>query len=361
MSDQGTYIVTGGAGFIGSNLVAELMAVRPGCRIVVIDNFRSGSFANIIEACRRRRIGPFDGIVLPCSTAAIDWDVILDHYEPSVVFHLGAVTDTTFTDESEMIRENVAGFERLLCLASDARRRGRSMRVVYASSAAVYGNPPQGVAREAFSENVAGFPNNVYGFSKWLMENIHRAKMREDEGLPVVGLRYFNVFGPGESRKGRMASMVYQLASRMIRAERPRIFTDGEQARDQVPVEDVVECTLAGAGIHSAFHSALGDPATFVRPVRSPRPGIYNVGSGVATTFNEIVDALREGLGISASELPTEYFEMPARVRAFYQTWTRADMRETADGLGFTPRRRPREAIIAYARHLAGHLEEIRA
>lgn len=330
MADRPTYLVTGGAGFIGSNLVAALLKRDPRPRVVVVDNFRSGSFANLVEACDRAGVGPFDGEVEPVSTTAEDLDAVLASARPDAIFHEGAITDTTLMDEAEMIRENTVGFETML-------RWSASMEIplVYASSAATYGTPPQTRDRTPFPVEAAGRPNNVYGFSKWLLEGIHRRF--DDRRAWVVGLRYFNVFGPGESRKGKMASMVYQLAMQMLDGKRPRLFVDGSQARDQVYVEDVVECTLAAAG--------LGER-------RDPAPGVYNLGSGVATSFNQIVAALRRALEIPESALPTEYFEMPPSIRAFYQDYTCADLRETERGLGWRPRWRPEEAIEHYGRWL---------
>lgn len=340
MSERKSYIVTGGAGFVGANLLAELLAREPASHVLAVDNFRSGSFANIVEACERRGVGPFAGEIVAASTATLNWELLIDRYQPAAIFHLGAITDTTITDESEMIRENVGGFGELLAAASFVRGRGSALRVVYASSAATYGTPPQTARREAFPVSAAGRPNNVYGFSKWIMEGVHRRWMEKEPSLPAVGLRYFNVFGPGEARKGKMASMVYQLALRMLRGERPRLFTDGSQARDQVYVDDVVDCTLTAGGV--------GDTS------RRIRPGIYNLGSGIATSFNQIVDSLREALEIPQSRLPTEYFEMPATVRQFYQDYTRADMSETERGLGWKPSHEPMMAMREYAAWLAG-------
>jgi ADP-L-glycero-D-manno-heptose 6-epimerase len=332
MTDTPTYIVTGGAGFVGSNLVAALLARTPRPYVVVIDNFRSGSYANIVEACKRAGVGAFTGEVRAESIPDVAWGPLIGACRPAAVFHLAAITDTTVSDEALMIRENVHGFEDLL----EAAHR-RTTPVAYASSAATYGTPPQARERVPFPVPAAGRPNNVYGFSKWLMEERHRRFQSANPGARVVGLRYFNVFGPGESRKGTMASMVHQLAMQALAGKRPRIFEDGSQARDQVPVEDVVACTMAAAG--------LGER-------KDPAPGVYNLGSGQTTSYNQIVDAVREGLGLSARELPTDYFPMPEAIRAFYQDYTCADMTQTARGLGWSPRCDPHEAMVAYARLL---------
>ena len=167
----------------------------------------------------------------------------------------------------------------------------------------------------------------MYGFSKWLMENLHHDALVRWPAAQIVGLRYFNVFGPGEQHKGKMASMVRQLAQQMLAGKSPRIFHDGEQARDQVYVRDVVDATIAAAD----------DGAS---------SGIYNVGAGKATSFNRIIAALEQVL---ATGLETDYFDNPY---PFYQDYTCADLTETARGLGWSPRYEPEAAIIEYAHRL---------
>jgi len=336
------YLVTGGAGFIGANLVAELVRRYPGADVTVLDDCSSGSFTNLVEACERAGVGPFAGRFLPVGLADVDPDEMIDALEPDAVFHLAAITDTTVGDERHMLEENTSSFPGILHACVE-----RHVRLVYASSAATYGTPSQALQRVPFPEEAAGAPNNVYGFSKWMMEQEHQRLVREDgpesARASIVGLRYFNVYGPGESRKGRMASMAYQLAQQMLAGGRPRLFKGGEQARDQVHVDDVVACTLAAAGL-------------------GPRPiitsGVYNLGSGRATTFNEIANAVRVGLGLTGEDRPTEYFDMPPDIREFYQDYTCADMSAALRGLGFEPAVDPLEGIAAYARRLKERHEE---
>jgi ADP-L-glycero-D-manno-heptose 6-epimerase len=338
MAQRPSYIVTGGAGFIGSNLVAELMARQPGAGIVVVDDFRSGSFTNLVDACRRRGVGPFTGEVIPQSVSDVDFGALIESAEPAAVFHIAAITDTTLADERWMIAGNAGDTWAALlqeCVQAD-------LPLVYASSAATYGALAQAAPRAPFAEDAAGSPANVYGFSKWLMECEHRRldQARREAGEPrawVVGLRYFNVFGPGEARKGHMASMIHQLTQQLLAGKRPRLFTGGEQARDHVYVDDVVDCTLAAAG--------LGD-----RP--RVEPGVYNLGSGRATTFNELADAVRSALGLSAEDRPTKYFDMPDDIRRFYQAYTCADLTRVTAALGWAPRHDPLEAMGRYARWL---------
>jgi ADP-L-glycero-D-manno-heptose 6-epimerase len=333
MPDHARYVVTGGAGFVGSNLVAALACHDPAADLVVVDDCRTGSFSNVIEAFERQGLPPFRGRMITESFGAINAGMLVEGAR--AIFHLAAITDTTVSDEAEMVRENAESFRPLLhaCIS-------QGIPLVYASSAATYGTPPHAAQRKAFPLSAAGRPSNVYGFSKWLMECAHAeviGAMGAATRSTVVGLRYFNVFGPGESKKGHMASMVYQLATRMLAGQAPRVFRDGSQARDQVYVDDVVACTLAGAGIGGNVRS---------------RSGVYNVGSGVPTTFNQIISALREELGISQGERPTDYIEMSDSIRAFYQDFTQADLSETQSGLGWSPAWKPADAIGAYARYL---------
>lgn len=337
VSGRRWYIVTGGAGFVGSNLVAELARRDPEARLTVIDPMRSGSFANLVEAFDRAGVGPFRGEVFADSAHELDWAGIQADRPPAAVFHLGAITDTTVADEREMLAGNVSGFRDMLEACAEL-----GCPLVYASSAATYGSPAPGREGEPFAERDAGRPNNVYGFSKWMMDveaDRYQAERAEASHPPawVVGLRYFNVFGPGESRKGSMASMAYQLAQQLLSGQRPRLFEFGEQRRDFVHVGDVVDATLAAAGI-----GGRSDPV----------PGVYNVGSGRASSFNEILAAVREGVGVTEAERPTEYIPMPERIRAFYQGFTLADLSRATSAIGWSPARDPLEETLAYAASL---------
>jgi ADP-L-glycero-D-manno-heptose 6-epimerase len=327
-SETSSYIVTGGAGFIGANLVAELLKRNPGSHIYIVDDFRSGSYANIVEACHRAGVGPFTGTVLSDSVGELNWQPALLGIQPKAVFHLAAITDTLEFDEQKMLRANTEPFAEILesCIECD-------VPLVYASSAATYGSPDQ---REPFALETAGNPNNVYGFSKWLMdaEVFRFFDQRKAAGEPmphVVGLRYFNVFGPGEARKGKMASMVWHLTNQVLDGKKPGLFNFGEHERDQVFVEDVVSCTIAGAA-------------------QGVTPGVYNLGSGRTTSFNQIAEAINEALGL---DLEPRYFEMPEAMIPTYQPYTCADMSETKLGLNWSPAWSPMDAMIRYARQIA--------
>ncbi len=315
-------IVTGGAGFVGSNLVARLQEDRPDAEILVIDDGRSGTFANLSKE------GPdgfsFRGEMIGRSLNDIDLYEVVEGFDPEVVYHLASITDTTVHDESKMIADNVEPFGVLVNMAVTS-----NFKLVWASSAATYGTRANGAtqAKRPFKIEDAGRPANVYGFSKWIMENMHRRAMQEYPGAHLVGLRYFNVFGPNESHKKHMASMVYQLAQQILNGTAPRIFADGTQARDQIYVHDVVDATI----------TAANDGVT---------SGIYNCGSGVTTSFNDVIDALNEAF---ETKWEPDYFDNPY---SFYQDYTCADLSATRAGIGWTPRYQPKQAMVEYARQL---------
>ncbi len=325
---ESSYIVTGGAGFIGANLVAELLRKEPDAHIYIVDDFRTGSYANIVEACQRAGVGAFMGTVISDSVGELNWQPALLGIEPKAVFHLAAITDTLEFDEQKMLRANTEPFAEILesCIECD-------VPLVYASSAATYGSPEE---RTPFTLEMAGVPNNVYGFSKWMMdaEVFRFFAQRKAAGKPmphVVGLRYFNVFGQGEARKGKMASMVWHLTNQVLDGKQPGLFNFGEHERDQIFVEDVVGCTIAGAAEGAV-------------------PGVYNLGSGRTTSFNQIVEAIGEAL---EKNIEPRYFEMPDEMVPTYQHYTCADMSATKDGLHWSPAWSPMDAMIRYARQIA--------
>ena len=306
-------LITGGSGFIGSNLALEAQERFPEAWISVVDDFRGSRFKNLLG---------FKGEVLAFDVAQRGWLEIFKDRPLDAIFHLASITDTTVLDEKKMIYDNVEGFRNILELALS-----KKCSVVYASSAAVYGSPqrkgdsPQG-GQSPFKEEDAGRPNNVYGFSKWVMDQLARSYAKR---LKVVGLRYFNVFGPGEWFKGAAASMIYQLAQQILAGKCPRIFKWGEQRRDFIYVKDVVAATLKA------------------REARQST--IVNVGTGQSTYFNEVIDALNEGLG---SDLKPDYFDNPYD---FYQDFTQADVSRARAEIGFDPKFTTRQGILDYVRN----------
>src|SRR6266481_1537927 len=193
------FVITGGAGFIGSNLTLMLQEKFPDARLTVIDDFRSGNFKNLAG---------YRGDFVAQNLARLDW---LEQFgDPAAagfdaIFHLASITDTTNHDQFEQVHDNVESFRRLLNFA-----RPTTTRIIYASSASTYG-----AVTEASVESNGATPANVYSFSKVIMDNIAMREARENPDWIIIGLRYFNVYGPREAHKGVPASMIYHLAQQM--------------------------------------------------------------------------------------------------------------------------------------------------
>jgi ADP-L-glycero-D-manno-heptose 6-epimerase len=285
-------LVTGGAGFIGSNLVLALQEKYPGARLTVIDDFRSGDFKNLF--------GYRDDLVAE-NLAEFDWRTHFGDEKFDGIFHLASITDTTNHDQFAQVHDNVESFRRLLSFA-----RPNRTRIVYASSAATYGAANR-VNREA--DDAA--PANVYAFSKTIMDNLARRAATDDPDWKIIGLRYFNVYGPHETHKGVPASMILHLSRQIKAGRRPRVFKHGEQKRDFVYVKDAVQGTLLA--------------------LEAKESGIYNLGSGKARSFNELIDVLNNSLG---TNFEPDYFDNP---HPHYQNHTEADLTSIRKSLGYEP------------------------
>ncbi|HSU90866.1 MAG TPA: ADP-glyceromanno-heptose 6-epimerase [Sporolactobacillaceae bacterium] len=279
-------IVTGGAGFIGSNLVEALIA-KGVSEILVVD--RSADSRNLANLRISDLIQPDE------FRRAIERNALAARIE--AIFHQGACTDTTCDDRAYMMDNNFTFSKEILHFALAHR-----IPLVYASSAAVYG------ASTAFTPSPENErPLNLYGLSKLAFDNHVRGLISSAQSL-VAGLRYFNVYGPRESHKGKMASMVYQLYRQLRTSGRARLFAgtdgyaDGEQRRDFVFVGDVVHVNLALA--------------------EGTRSGIFNVGTGQSRSFNEVAGTIVERIGTGA----IEYVPFPENLAGRYQSFTQADL-----------------------------------
>lgn len=300
------YLVTGGAGFIGSNIAKTLEA--QGHEVTVLDDFtKNGNFKNLLG---------FKGDVIAADLFQfVPQDMYFD-----AIFHEAAITDTTVMDQKAMMEQNVEAFKNLLNFAADNGIK----KVIYASSAATYGNGPVPNV-----ETQPTHPENVYGFSKAIMDNVARQFAEDNNDMTIIGLRYFNVYGPGEYFKGKMASMVFQLYNQMKQGKRPRVFKFGEQQRDFVYVKDIVKINLC----------ALNN---------GKENGVYNAATGIPRDYNDIIKCLNKEMG---TNLEPEYIDNPY---PFFQLKTQADMTKSKEKLGYTPDYTLEAGIADYVAILEG-------
>lgn len=296
------FLVTGAGGLIGANLALDLAA--KGHEVHALDHFAIG---------RRENLAAFRGAIHTGDIRDFDYAPLgrLDG-----IFHQAAITDTTVMDEKLMRDVNVHAFVRLLEFAA----KSGCPKVVYASSAATYGK-----GGTPNRETTPAIPANIYGVSKAEMEVASRAFMEKNPGVKAVGLRYFNVYGPLEFHKASAASMIYQLYKQIAAGKSPRVFKWGEQFRDFVYVKDVVSANW--------------------RAFEYPGGNVFNVGSGLGTSFNQVIAILNKALG---ADKPTDYFDNPY---GFYQEATQADMSH-AQEMGFLPAYPPEKGIPDYVQYL---------
>lgn len=300
------YLVTGGAGFIGSNIAKTLEA--QGHEVTVLDDFtKNGNFKNLLG---------FKGDVIAADLFQfVPQDMYFD-----AIFHEAAITDTTVMDQKVMMEQNVEAFKNLLNFAADNGIK----KVIYASSAATYGNGPVPNV-----ETQPTHPENVYGFSKAIMDNVARQFAEDNNDMTIIGLRYFNVYGPGEYFKGKMASMVFQLYNQMKQGKRPRVFKFGEQQRDFVYVKDIVKINLCAL-------------------TNGKETGVYNAATGIPRDYNDIIKCLNKEMG---TNLEPEYIDNPY---PFFQLKTQADMTKSKEKLGYTPDYTLEAGIADYVAILEG-------
>ncbi|MBI2779250.1 MAG: ADP-glyceromanno-heptose 6-epimerase [Gammaproteobacteria bacterium] len=300
-------IVTGGAGFIGSNLVRAFNA-RGRSDVLVVDNLSNGvkfkNLADDVQGCTSVAGGRTPGATCEIMDYLDKEDFLAkvaaghEFAAPlEAVFHLGACSSTTEWDGRYMMRNNYEYSKALLHYCLDRR-----IPFVYASSASVYGGGQ--VFRE---ERQHEAPLNVYGYSKFLFDQYVRRLPRP--ASQVVGLRYFNVYGPREQHKGSMASVAYHFNNQLLAEGRIKLFEgcdgygNGEQRRDFVYVEDVCAAKLW----------FLDHPE---------RSGIFNLGTGRSQTFNDVARAVVSWHG--RGEI--EYIPFPEKLRGCYQSFTEADI-----------------------------------
>ena len=282
-------IVTGGAGFIGSNIIKGLNA-QGIIDILVVDNLSKGQKChNLADLNFKDYMDKQDFLQLILKKERLG--------AIQAVFHQGACSDTTEWDGRYLMENNYTYSKHLLqhCIAEKTP-------FFYASSASVYGNGSVFIESRAYEK-----PINMYGFSKFQFDQYVRSLGNIES--QVVGLRYFNVYGPGEAHKGSMASVVFHFSEQLRRGESIKLFdgcggySAGEQKRDFIHVADVVAVNLW----------LLEQPHV---------SGIFNLGTGHAQSFNEVANAIIASYGFGE----IEYIPFPNHLKGAYQSYTRADI-----------------------------------
>ena len=303
---MGAIVVTGAVGFIGANLVNALN-LRGVDNIIAVDNLaRADKFPNLVD-CDIADYFDKNEFLERLNSGA--WDGQID-----AILHQGACSDTMETDGRYMMENNFRYSVALLdwCQA-------HAVPLLYASSAAVYGGSTVFKEGRAFEK-----PLNIYGYSKFLFDQVLRRRIAEGLTAQVAGFRYFNVYGARESHKGRMASVAFHNFNEYRATGKVRLFEgwdgygDGAQSRDFVSVEDVVKVNL-----HFLAHPEMS--------------GIYNLGTGRAQPFNDIaaavVNTCRTAQGQAVLTLDAiraagliEYIAFPDALKGKYQSFTQADI-----------------------------------
>jgi len=282
-------IVTGGAGFIGSNIVKTLN-MNGEDNIIIVDDLTDGKkFSNIVDLKFRDYLDK-DSLISQL-------DAIHLKEKITTIFHEGACSDTTEWNGKFMLNNNYEYSKSLFNFCQDHK-----ISFIYASSAAVYG-----LNTTCIEEPKYETPLNVYGYSKLLFDNYVR--QHQHKHSQVVGLRYFNVYGPREQHKGKMASVAYHHTQQLLSGNTVKLFEGsggyghGEQRRDFISVKDVAKVNLWFQKHHEVS-------------------GIFNVGTGRSQTFNEVAQSVIKYRG--KGEI--EYIPFPEQLKGRYQHFTQADI-----------------------------------
>ena len=327
-------IVTGAAGFIGANNVHALNA-RGETDILAVDNLtRADKFRNLVDC----EIADYLD-----KTEFIERVRRRELPKPDVVFHQGACSDTMESDGRYMLENN---YRYTLALFDWCQQQ--RVPLILASSAAVYG------LTQVFAEDRANEgPLNVYGYSKFLFDQVLRRRMAS-LNAPVIALRYFNVYGPREAHKGRMASVAFHHFNQFRADGRVRLFEgshgygNGEQRRDFIHVDDVIRVNL--------------------HFMEKPVTGIYNLGTGRAQSFNDValtvVNTLRSEQGHAPLALAQavaqgliQYIPFPEALRGKYQAFTQADIGRLRTAGYAAPMMTVEQGTAAYMRWLQNHTQ----
>lgn len=308
-------LITGGAGFIGSNLAFYFQENFINSKIVVFDCFRNN---DLFQNGNPKSYGHFKNLIgfkgeIICGDINKKSDLaLLGDYKFDYIFHNAAISDTRVYDQEIIMQTNVNSFYDII----EKAKKDNSV-LIYASSAATYGRQP--------SPQRIGFenPENPYGYSKYAMDQIAKNCSTRYPEIKIVGLRYFNVYGPREFNKQKTASMVIQLAHQILDGKAPRLFYNSQNIRrDFIYIDDVIQAN--------------------VKACQSKKNGVFNVGTGTARSFQEISDILQKELN---TNFDTDYFQNPYND---YQMHTEADITSSLESFDFKPEFSLEKGINSY-------------
>ncbi len=320
-----TILITGGAGFIGSNLAFYFQEHFPQAKVVVFDIFRSEatfSNGNLQSFGHYKNLIGFKGDMICGNLTSSEDLALLDAYNFDYIFHEAAISDTRVYDQEIIMQTNVNSFYSIL-----DRAKKDDATLIYASSAATYGSlpSPQTVGKES--------PENPYGFSKYAMDQIAYRYMDENPEMTIVGLKYFNVYGAREFFKDKTASTVIQFGHQILAGKAPRLFEGSDQiVRDFVYIKDVIQANI--------------------KACKAKKSGVYNVGTGKPRSFQDIADILQKELG---TDYGTEYFPNPF---TGYQMHTQAEIATSKAYLDYAPQWELEEGIKDYITEIKRMYEE---
>lgn len=380
-----TILITGAAGFIGSNLVEYFATYHKDCNILALDYFRD---SNTFPNGNATTLGHFKNLKLYPNVEVLSLDISNEkemhtlqrqYGKIDYILHEAAVSDTTCMDMRHVMAVNYNAFRALIKLALR-----HEAHIVYASSAAVYGNTE--IPNSVGSNEI---PENIYGYSKLCMdkENIRMQKILQDEGIGLIGLRYFNVYGRYEFYKHKTSSMILQLALQALSNRVVRLFEFGEQKRDFVCIHDVVQANVRALEllmltyglrdknkqtqqwhrIHKTFNDINMPQAPQKEEIALQKlfgndiegqskkvmqdwlknGAVYNVGSGISRSYNDIVTILKETLQIS---FEVQYIKNPY---PFFQNHT------LADSANFVPNYIPQYSLESGIKDYVPYIESI--
>lgn len=308
-------LITGGAGFIGGQLALYIQDKFPQSKIVVFDCFRNGdvfSNGNLKSFGHFNNLLGFSGDII-CGDLNSSVDLKkLNEFKFDFIYHQAAISDTRVEDQDIIMRTNVNSFYHIIEIA-----KKDNAKLIYASSAATYGNlnAPQ---IEDFTA-----PDSPYAYSKYMMDKIAIDHCNKYPDTQIVGLRYFNVYGPGEFFKRKTSSMVLQLAHQIIDGKKPSLFEGSKEIkRDFVYISDIIQANILAS--------------------QEGISGIYNVGSGASRSFYDVAEILCNEL-----EVPCEIKYIP-NPYSVYQENTFGDLTKARNFLNYNPQISLENGIKSY-------------